>query len=103
MVFQIDTLTVGPPEADGYCRLDGTIRRAFAGPHAVGTRIRTRFPCDNSEGRIGGEVFTDPAGLARRGAAELHIAPEGGPAAYGGGLIPLDALTEAPVWRPFCG
>lgn len=112
MIMQIDRTEVTlPPDGSTSCTLRGTIIRSFLGPHPVGTLIETQVPCDGfvqSTGEpapieVGPAIYRSVDALAAAPVVELHIAPEGGPAAYGGGVILLDAPTEAPVSRRFCG
>jgi len=111
MVMQIAVRAVDPA-ADGEtrCRVEGEILRAFKGPHPVGTLIQTMVPCragwTDAQGApvlmVGPEVYHDREALLAAPVIELHIAPTGGPAGYGAGVVLLDAPTEAPAYRSFC-
>ena len=111
MIQQVVPSEVIPPEGggQGLCTLRGEIVRSFMGPHPVGTLIRTTIPCQAplEPGEIeevipGGDTIWDFEALRDAPVIELHIAPEGGNAGYGAGVVLLDAPTDAPARRSAC-
>jgi hypothetical protein len=88
----------------------GEIVQSFLGPHPVGTVIQTEIPCTaplddpNAEPavEVGPTFWWDFEALQGAAVIELHIAPEGGPAGYGAGVMILDAPTDEPMWTPYC-
>ncbi|NCO86885.1 MAG: hypothetical protein GW886_09700 [Rhodobacterales bacterium] len=102
MVMQIAPTDVTGPDPAGNCTVTGTIVRSFKGPHPAGTLVGTMVPCDNPQMLIGATIWQDAAALRRARIVELHIAPTGGPAGYGAGVLLLDAETDAPTLTSFC-
>jgi hypothetical protein len=111
MIQQVVPSEVIPPEGggQGLCTLRAEVVRSFMGPHPVGTLIRTSIPClaplapgSFQEPSPGGATLWDFEALRDAPVIELHIAPEGGPAGYGAGVVILDAPTDAPERRSAC-
>jgi len=113
MVMQITPSSVVPPEAGGQgnCTVTGEIVQSFLGPHPVGTVVQTQIPCmapvsdPNVEVPllVGPTLWWDLDALQAAAVIELHIAPEGGPAGHGTGVLLLDAPTAEPMWQSRCG
>lgn len=112
MIMQVATMEVTPPECggQGQCAYVGEVMPNFRGPKEVGTIIRTSFPCEaplepgsDANFEVGPTVWKDFEALRDAAFMELHIAPEGGPAGHGAGAVIIQALTDAPARRSFCG
>jgi hypothetical protein len=113
MVMQIKPTSIVPPQAagQGNCTLTGEIVQSFLGPHPVGTVVQTSIPCTAPVADpdvevpvvVGPTLWWDLDALQAAAVIELHIAPEGGPAGHGTGVVLLDAATSEPAWQSRCG
>lgn len=103
MVVQIvdqDVTQIG----NNICRVSGTIAVTHRGDVEIGRNLTADFNCllDASQVGIGGSVYANPEAVRSAGALEVHITAEGSIAAYGAGLIGLDAPTHMIAWEPYC-
>ncbi len=113
MVMQIAPTSFVPPPGGGQgnCTVTGEIVQSFLGPHPVGTVVQTRIPCTAPMAdpdaempiMVGPTLWWDLDALQAAAVIELHIAPEGGPAGHGTGVVLLDAATSEPMWQSRCG
>jgi hypothetical protein len=80
------------------CRVTGMVVRSFRGGIEPGTVVQTYFYCGEFASMV--EFQHDPVAVARAPVIEIHGQAGGGPAAYGKGLLVLDAPTDEPAY-PF--
>ncbi len=112
MIMQIAPSNIVPPEGggEGNCTVTGAIVRSFLGPHPVGTVVQTAIPCKApitnpdlaNPVTVGPTRWWDYAELQAAAVIELHIAPTGGPAGHGAGVVLLEEPSEAPMWQSLC-
>ncbi len=97
IVVQVAPLTIGAPDDQGWCRVEASVLRPFAGPLATDDRIATALPCQWPEGLVGPVHWSDLAALQAAKVLELHLNADFSIAGYGAGLRLLDSVTEVPV------
>ena len=101
-VVQLDGAKVSGPDAGGYCAISGHISRVFVGGLQVDGWLDSAAPCDFTQGPAGPTIWSDADALAQAKVIELHLAAGGEIAGYGAGILLLDALSDSPMWKPFC-
>jgi hypothetical protein len=103
MVVQVVDQEVRPL-GNNICRFSGTIVATHRGLAEVGRNLTADFNCplDASQIAIGASWYYNPDDIRAAGALEVHINAEGFIAAFGAGLIALNAPTQSMAWEPFC-
>ena len=101
-VVQIDRIAVTKAEdLPETCWISGTVAAVIAGPMAVGDSLRVSMSCDPAEAIPGADFYADSAALAQVPVLEIHYAGDA-VAAYGAGLVALDAVTGTTAYRFSC-
>ena len=99
LAFQMEVLSVVPPDGDGICRVTGEIQHSFRGTPDSG-QIIVRVPCLNRQGLVGPTIWHDETALRAARFMEIYGAIGQGVAGYGAGAFIIEGLTQSPTWQP---
>jgi hypothetical protein len=100
IVVQVAPVLIGGPDDQGWCAVEATVLRSFAGSLAEGDRLTTTLPCQQPEGLVGPVHWQDLAALNAAPVLELHLNADLSVAGHGAGLRLLEAATKVPALVP---